>query len=314
MPDWRSIRFGPCQAARISFRVWFCGRRRVVFNEYSGGRKERLFRAAVSAFCALTRPTRDEARQLDDLVLPLVDSVSAEGLRFAAAALGEVERPPVQLVRRLAGEPVEISAPLLMKSKALSDIDLLALVGRHGLAHARAIARRRPLHPTLEALLRSLGALEAPAEADEPAPDALAQTRERLRSMMRPAGPAGTPVRERPSLRWEGAPDPYRKLLSTALTGVPILFQTALCDLAGIAAQEAAALTGSGDAMPLMRALKTLGLSEAEAFLIVICAMPQAAGAPAASATVSLAAIGELLENYRGIATETPQAAGLKAS
>ena len=37
---------------------------------------ERLFRAAVSAFCSLTRPSRREIAQLEDLALPLFDFVS----------------------------------------------------------------------------------------------------------------------------------------------------------------------------------------------------------------------------------------------
>ncbi|TIP36884.1 MAG: hypothetical protein E5X69_22055, partial [Mesorhizobium sp.] len=40
------------------------------------GKAERLFRAAVSAFCSLTRPSRREIAQLEDLTLPLFDEVS----------------------------------------------------------------------------------------------------------------------------------------------------------------------------------------------------------------------------------------------
>ena len=40
--------------------------------------------------------------------------------------------PPAALVRRLADESVDIAAPLLIRSKVLSDVDLIALIGRHG--------------------------------------------------------------------------------------------------------------------------------------------------------------------------------------
>ena len=43
------------------------------------GKAERLFRAAVTAFCSLTRPSRREIAQLEDLTLPLYDSVSHRG-------------------------------------------------------------------------------------------------------------------------------------------------------------------------------------------------------------------------------------------
>jgi len=120
------------------------------------GKSERLFRAAISAFCSLTRPTQREIAQLEDLTLPLFDSVSPEGLRFVAAALSECEFAPRALVRRLADEPVAVSAPILMRSAMLSDIDLISLIGRHGVSHARAIARRASLNPTIDNLIHAL--------------------------------------------------------------------------------------------------------------------------------------------------------------
>ncbi|MBZ9795771.1 hypothetical protein [Mesorhizobium sp. ES1-4] len=120
------------------------------------GKAERLFRAAVSAFCSLTRPSRREIGQLEDLTLPLFDDVSVESRRYVAAALSECEYAPAALVRRLCDEPVDIAAPLLIRSRAVSDIDLIALIGRHGLPHARAIARRKNLNPTIADLIRAL--------------------------------------------------------------------------------------------------------------------------------------------------------------
>ena len=104
---------------------------------------ERLFRAAVSAFCSLTRPSRREIAQLEDLTLPLFDFVSVESRRYVAAALSECQYAPATLVRRLADETVDIAAPLLIRSNALSDIDLIALIGRHGLGMPAPLAAAR---------------------------------------------------------------------------------------------------------------------------------------------------------------------------
>ena len=120
------------------------------------GKPERLFRAVVTAFCSLTRPSRREIAQLEDLTLPLYDSVSTEARRFVAAALSECQNPPAALVRKLADEPVEIAAPILLRSNALTDIDLIALIGRHGIGHARVIACRPQLNPTIGQLVRAL--------------------------------------------------------------------------------------------------------------------------------------------------------------
>jgi len=144
------------------------------------GKAERLFRAAVSAFCSLTRPSRREIAQLEDLTLPLFDSVSVESRRYVAAALSECEYAPTALVRRLCEEPVDVCAPLIVRSRVLSDIDLIALIGRHGIAHARVIGRRPDLNPTIAELVKALNRSELRmvkpdrTEKEEPVKPALA--------------------------------------------------------------------------------------------------------------------------------------------
>ncbi|RUV08541.1 hypothetical protein EOA86_37570, partial [Mesorhizobium sp. M5C.F.Ca.IN.020.32.2.1] len=190
----------------------------------------------MSAFCSLTRPSRREIAQLEDLTLPLFANVSVESRRYVAAALSECEYAPAALVRRLCEEPVDIAAPLLIRSCALSDIDLIALIGRHGLPHARAIARRKDLNPTIAQLIRALEkptlvsvrqpeaiAKTAPESAEivAPSPDsqqvpgaAAENARRRLRSLMRAdAESSGATVNP-----FAGA-ETYVKLRETALTG-----------------------------------------------------------------------------------------------
>ncbi len=260
------------------------------------GRAERLFRASVSAYCALTRPTRQNASQLDDLTLPHYDHVSVEARRYVAAALSECRRAPVLLVRRLAAEPVEISAPVLMRSPALSDFDLVSLIAHHGIAHARAIAGRGDLNPAIARLIRALEAatsaseqVELAREADkapsleeeivlspslEPArPGGRAEeTRTRLRAMMAVGGdaqpaPADHTVQVDPAV--------HDKLRDTALTGVPGLFQTALADLANIDFTQAAPLSLRARRRSLMLVLRGLGLNAEQAFLVVSAIDPQ---------------------------------------
>jgi len=251
------------------------------------GKAERLFRAVVSAFCSLTRPSRREIAQLEDLTLPLFDDVSVESRRYVAAALSECEYAPSALVRRLAEEPVEIAAPLLTRSNALSDIDLIALIGRHGLPHARAIARRKELNPTIADLIR---ALERPtlvktkppetitrlAPKPEPAPkadtspvpgEAAENARRRLRSMMRPADDSADVN------TFLGQPA-YMKLRETALTGNAAFFQTALADALDIDFATARSVTGQSSYAALLAALRALDLSEDRAFLIAVAVYP----------------------------------------
>ena len=78
------------------------------------GKADRLFRAATSAFCSLTRPSRRDIVQLEDLALPLFNLVSVEARRYMAAALSDCQSPPPALVRRLCDETIDIAAPLLI--------------------------------------------------------------------------------------------------------------------------------------------------------------------------------------------------------
>lgn len=253
------------------------------------GKAERLFRAAVSAFCSLTRPSRREIAQLEDLTLPLFNDVSVESRRYVAAALSECEYAPGALVRRLAEEPVEIAAPLLTRSNALSDIDLIALIGRHGLPHARAIARRKELNPTIADLIRALekptlvktrppetvtrltpAKPEPTAKTDDKHPlpgEGAENARRRLRSMMRPAG-EGVAVN---TFLGQSA---YAKLRETALTGNAAFFQTALADALEIDFSIARSVTGQSGYAALLAALRALDLSEDRAFLITVAVYP----------------------------------------
>ncbi|MCR5858893.1 hypothetical protein [Mesorhizobium sp. J428] len=261
------------------------------------GKAERLFRASVSAFCALTRPTRQNAVQLDDLTLPLYDQVSAEARRYVAAALSECRPAPAGLVRRLAAEPLEISAPILMRSRALKDVDLIGLIARHGIGHARAIANRASLNPAIARLIRALEAASAAqaavdaepnqppsleeeivlspsAETAIPRPSGAAEgARARLRAMMAVGGEA-KPTLSDPEA--QPAPTGYGKLRDTALTGVPALFQTALADTADIAYTQARPLSQRALRRSLVLVLRGLGLSVEQAFLVVSAIDPNA--------------------------------------
>lgn len=256
----------------------------------------------VSAFCCLTRPSRREIAQLEDLTLPLFDNVSVESRRYVAAALSECEYAPAALVRRLCEEPVDIAAPLLIRSRALGDIDLIALIGRHGLPHARAIARRKDLNPTIVQLIKVLekptlvrvrppeAVVKPEAESAEAAPvepfrqetsgAAAENARQRLRSMMRTDA-----VSEGAAANAFVGPSTYARLRETALTGNAAFFQTALADALEIDFSTARSLTESSTYASLLAALRALDLSEDRAFLITVAVYPNAFPHPQAIRT-----------------------------
>ncbi len=254
---------------------------------------ERLFRASVSAFCSLTRPTRRDAAQLEDLALPLFDLVSVEAKRYVAAALSECPSPPVSLVRRLADESVDIAAPLLIRSKALGDIDLIALIGRHGYGHARAISRRPNLNPAIAKLAAAIErkvvqlhprvtdadsqpALEhsgvtATTPSTTRAPGKTAQeTRRQLRAMMRPASVA--------SEQEEASRTAYDRLRETVLSGHAAFFQTALADALEKDFATVRDVSNDRSYAWLLDALRVIDVSDEKAFLVTAAFYPSLFG------------------------------------
>ena len=175
-------------------------------------------------------------------------------MRFAAAALSDSAAAPLALVRQIAALPVDVSAPLLVRSPLLGEVDLIALIGRLGLAHARAIARRPQPGPRLKALLSSLRdediARRFPPLAGE---DRLAVARERLRAIGRDQTPAG-------AAHW-------RSLCDSALTGIPALFQTALADALETGFSAAGRIVERE--VLSIAAFRVIGLSAEQAFLLV---------------------------------------------
>lgn len=273
----------------------------------SGDKQDRLLRAAISAFCSIPRPSRREIAQIEDLAVPLLDSTTPETRRFVAAALSECRYPPADLVRLLTKQPVEICAPLLVRSEALSEVDLISLIARQGLSHARAIAKRPKLSPKVAALIEKLAEsggetalpehapdpiIPADPQADEEAPSiptrpaqpvpgvAAEEVRKKLRAMARKH--AERVEKSGHDAQSQIAAQAYQKLKTTALTGIAAFFQTALADALGISFVKACSLTHAQSYTHLMIALRALDLDEAQAFLVVSAAFPSTFGHPEA--------------------------------
>lgn len=253
---------------------------------------DRLFSAAISAFCSIPRPTRQDLDQLEDLVMPLFRQASEKTLRFACAALSECKEVPIGLARALCHEKSEICAPLLVRFHRFSDADLITMISRHGIGHARVIARRKNLHPVVRDLLIALGNEEISAIVDnerngtssgqdtfsgakagktthEKAGKAEA-VREQLRTML-----AESDAREpQPSHIGDDLIRLREKLRSTAFMEAPAFFQTALADALDIEFLAARSLTETGSWQRLAIALKALKIPDSDAFALAFARFP----------------------------------------
>ncbi|PZO81661.1 MAG: hypothetical protein DI629_03745 [Mesorhizobium amorphae] len=262
----------------------------------SGARADRLFRGAVSAFCSLPRPSREDAARLDDLTLPLLEGVSIPSRRFAAAALSECERAPHALSRRLCDDAIEVAAPLLVRLKDLSDVELIGLIGRRGVPHAQVIGRRAGLNPVIASLVRALSVpfdrpdppTQTPAH---PPADAAETTRRDLRGMMRP-------TRQPDAI---GRRAVFLRLRDSALGARRSFFETALADALGIWFEDAQALLDSGPEGDAPVAFKALGLRSDEAFLLMALLFP--------AQFVSREKVAAFLDSYEKLAPLTVNSA-----
>ncbi len=257
-----------------------------------GGRKnaERLFKATVSAYCSITRPTRNDVYQLEEIVMPLVDKTSAESRRFAAAALSETSLVPKRLALRLCDEKAEICAPLLLRVTSFSEGDLVTLIARHGVPHAKLVARRKTLAPIVKDLLFALGDeslndilngrdRKAQTKPVAPAPKLSSKdgikpgqresaVRETLRDMMRVA--EEEIVQERQNERY------LERLTKNVFSDNPAFFQTSLADILNINFPLARSITESPNWDRLAIALKSLGIGGSDAYLLTSACFPSA--------------------------------------
>ncbi len=165
-------------------------------EDRSGGSKaDDLLTASITAFCSVARPAKSDAQQLEDLAVPLLPLTSPRVRRHAAAVLSELPHAPHRLIMALAEDDVDISAPILLRSPVLKTGDLIDIIRRKGLGHARAIARRTTSDPLLldalhsfddPALERTL-AFQLSTDVDTvaaPESERLRETRQALRELM----------------------------------------------------------------------------------------------------------------------------------
>ncbi|EJN01386.1 DUF2336 domain-containing protein [Phyllobacterium sp. YR531] len=168
---------------------------RALEDRNGGSKADDLLTASITAFCCVARPAKSDAQQLEDLAVPLLPLTSPRVRRHAAAVLSELPHAPRRLVMALAEDDVDISAPILLRSPVLKTADLVDIIRRKGLGHARAIARRATTDPLMLDALHSFNdpalertlAFQPPLEVETvaaPESEHLRETRQALRELM----------------------------------------------------------------------------------------------------------------------------------
>ena len=265
---------------------------RALEQQGHANRKDEILRAAVSAFVALSKPNRRDCNQIEDLSLPILPFASEQTKRFICAALAENRSAPGNLVRRLCDEPVAICSPLLLLSPVLESADLVAVIGRMGIHHARIVARRSHLPgDVIEALAlvddervraRAAGGTLSSEKTtgSNVRPTTAAQARALLSdlAMSLKRSEATLPA----AANFEDA-EPTSvantaKLVRLVLHEDPGLFATAVADATGLAFGKVQRLVKRVATGELLTVLRALGINVDTAF-VILCALNPHIGA-----------------------------------
>jgi hypothetical protein len=138
-------------------------------------REAALLRATTELYIHAIQHDRDEIRRYEELVTHFLPRVPVTDRAYVAQSLATRADAPVSVLRQLARDLIEVAAPVLTHSEALTPLDLLSVIAATGPLHHRLIARRRDLPEDVARALRLTGddeviaALDAADDA-EPAP------------------------------------------------------------------------------------------------------------------------------------------------
>ena len=128
-------------------------------KEPSSEKRRELLRGVTDVFFAdPERHAGPELALFDDVLTQLAgemeDAVRAE----LASRIAPIATPPIRLLRGLAGDrSIEVARPILEKSAALSEADLISVAGIQGQEHLKAISRRQNVSEAISELIVERG-------------------------------------------------------------------------------------------------------------------------------------------------------------
>ncbi|MEM6665734.1 MAG: DUF2336 domain-containing protein [Pseudomonadota bacterium] len=121
--------------------------------------KSGLLLAHVADLLKLTSDqcSEEQLDTYDTVLLKLAERVEVEARIELARKLAPLARAPRAVIRRLAGDQIEVAEPVLTESPVLDDIDLVYLVENQTGGHCAAIARRTVVSETVSGAIVSRG-------------------------------------------------------------------------------------------------------------------------------------------------------------
>ena len=120
--------------------------------------RDTLFENIAELFLAEDVKLNDRERALMRSILHrLLHDVEMHVRRALAVRIAELPDAPVELVNLLANDRIDIAQPILLKSRALRDPDLIEVIRQRGKEHALAVTMRAGLTPDVTDALVATG-------------------------------------------------------------------------------------------------------------------------------------------------------------
>ena len=111
---------------------------------------------ATNRFCDIDTHDRLTLDQFSEAFNLLIGQVSSTTRQIVSRRLAHCPFTPRSAALYLALEPIEVAMPILAHCEALGQLDLLRIMDRTGIEHARAVATRLDIGPSLIRHLKGL--------------------------------------------------------------------------------------------------------------------------------------------------------------
>ena len=118
--------------------------------------KDDMLILATNRFCDIDTHSRLTLEQYSEAFNLLIGQVSKATRQIIARRLAHSSFTPRSVALYLALEPISVAMPIVAHCPILGQLDLLRIIDRMGLDHARAAASRLDIGPSLVKALRSL--------------------------------------------------------------------------------------------------------------------------------------------------------------
>ena len=117
-----------------------------------------LLREITDVFMAAPdRYTSTEMQHFDVILSKVTETVETALRREIAEKLADTPKAPRNLIRQLAHDEISVAEPILSRSAALSEEDLIRVIRQRGAEHMKAITRRRTVPETVSSELVERG-------------------------------------------------------------------------------------------------------------------------------------------------------------